>query len=60
MQMDLRLGGRPKGSTIQATVDLKRNIELATHDAVVLLSEVVSKKKERRTSEEGFARLNNC
>ena len=40
------LSGRPRGSTVQATVDLKKRIELATHDAVVSLSEAVSKKGE--------------
>jgi hypothetical protein len=45
-QMDLCLGGRPKGSTVPAAVDLKKRIELTTHDAVVLLSEAVSKRKK--------------
>jgi hypothetical protein len=50
---DQCLSGRPKGSTVQAAVDLKKRIELAMYDAVVSLSEAVSKKKKGERLKKG-------
>ena len=53
-KIDNPLGGRPKGSTVQAALDLKSSIEHATRDAVVSLSEVASKKKKGQRLKKGL------
>ncbi len=53
-KMDNPVGGHPKGSIVQAALGIKSSIEHTTHDAVVSLSEVVSKKKKGQHLKRGL------